>query len=494
MERKYYYDTPIDFSEKEKKTPEKIRQMYLLAQGNSVKYCTASVSKARLFYVQGKFMENYEDDFPWYGEIRAYLPDYQSLSIDQLRGYFTWRSKIRKGEYEKNAEAYAFIYIFELLNGIGVQSPEESMEEMVRFGKYYADETAGNMLMQRFIRQWLFEFAVVNGMDQETILKYADTEDLKWDRTMLVLKEPEKYENSEIFEAMCEVAGKKYFSSSVIKKLGNEGIDYFAGIWKFACSQLLPKEKKLFDKCFGTLRMRTWYPLNMTLCYFENPEKSVTYALDECRSFSYVPENAIWFETSYRKTVSGIETFSEFMRSADRKLRIYLKTGRELQEKVGEKWTYRFIDSFIEADKAAKAEAKKVKISLNLADLEKIRSDALKTCDSLLTEEEKLETTDENPVEKTETQPDKTESEPQNQFKIQLDEPLTEVVKTLLKGGSAAGIIAANHGMPEIYADSINEAFFDEIGDNVIECDGSELVLVDDYRDDVMKIIAGNQE
>ncbi len=64
----------------------------------------------------------------------------------------------------------------------------------------------------------------------------------------------------------------------------------------------------------------------------------------------------------------------------------------------------------------------------------------------------------------------------------------------MLKGGSAAGIIAANHGMPEIYADSINEAFFDEIGDNVIECDGSELVLVDDYRDDVMKIIAGNQE
>lgn len=487
-----YHDTPLDFRQKESEIPEKIRQMRLLYTrdflGNSNHFY-----KAKNFYVQGKFMENYEDDFPWYGEIRTYLPDYKSLSIEQLRGYFTWRGKIRKGVYEKNAEAFAFIYIFELLNGIGVSSTEEMFEKLLEFKEKYAGEICHHFVMQDFIRQWIFEFAVVKGMSRETILRYADPEDLKWDHTMLVLKEPEKYESREIFEAMCDVAGKKYWSSSVIKKLGNEGMDYFAGVWKFADTQLQPKEKTLFDKCFGTLKMRMWYPLNMTLCYFENPEKSITYDLDECRSFNYAPENDIWFETSYRKMLSGVEKFSEFMRSADRLLRVYLKTGRQLQEKREEKWADRFINAFIEADKAAKEEAKKVKISIDFSGLEKIRKDAVTTCDSLLTEEEKLETADEIPVEKAESLHDKTDPKQQNQPGIQLDKTLLGILTALLHGESAAGIIAANHGMPEIYADTINEAFFDEIGDNIVECDGKELVLVEDYRDDVMKIIVGKR-
>lgn len=488
-----YHDTPLDFSQKESEIPEKIRQMRLLASGSMSNIYDFTLRKARIFYVQAKFMEDYEDDFPLYEEMRFYAPSYQDLSMKQLRGYFTWRSRIRKGEYEKNADAFANIYIFELLNGIGVQSPEESIEKLLEFEKKYAGETAHSMLMQRFIRQWIFEFAVVNGMDRETLLCYADPEDLKRDHAITVLKEPEKYESREIFEAMCAVAGEKFFSSSVVKKLGNEGMDYFAGAWEFANEHGTLNGQKLFDKCFGTYRKRSFYPLNGTLYYPKNQEKSVTYALNECRIFSYDSDSESWYLASYRKTVAGKEAFSEFMRSADRLLRVYLKTGRQLQEKREEKWADRFINAFIEADKAAKEEAKKVKISIDFSGLEKIRKDAVKTCDSLLTEEEKLETADEIPVEKAESLHDKTDTKQQNQPGIQLDKTLLGILTALLHGESAAGMIAANHGMPEIYADTINEAFFDEIGDNIVECDGKELVLVEDYRDDVMKIIVGKR-
>ena len=44
--------------------------------------------------------------------------------------------------------------------------------------------------------------------------------------------------------------------------------------------------------------------------------------------------------------------------------------------------------------------------------------------------------------------------------------------------------------MPSVVADTINEAFFDEIGDSVVEYDGS-LTLIEDYREDVASLMGG---
>ena len=60
-----------------------------------------------------------------------------------------------------------------------------------------------------------------------------------------------------------------------------------------------------------------------------------------------------------------------------------------------------------------------------------------------------------------------------------------------MEGGDAAEIIKANHLMPSIAADAINEAFFDEIGDTVLLCEGDALALVEDYVEDIEQILGG---
>ena len=40
-------------------------------------------------------------------------------------------------------------------------------------------------------------------------------------------------------------------------------------------------------------------------------------------------------------------------------------------------------------------------------------------------------------------------------------------------------------------ADEINEALFDEIGDTVLECDGENLSLIEDYTEDVKELLGG---
>ena len=48
--------------------------------------------------------------------------------------------------------------------------------------------------------------------------------------------------------------------------------------------------------------------------------------------------------------------------------------------------------------------------------------------------------------------------------------------------------------MPSVVADTINEALFDEIGDNVLECDGNAISLVEEYRGDILRMLGGNHQ
>ncbi len=45
--------------------------------------------------------------------------------------------------------------------------------------------------------------------------------------------------------------------------------------------------------------------------------------------------------------------------------------------------------------------------------------------------------------------------------------------------------------LASVVTDAINEALFDEIGDNALECEGEDITLVEDYREDVLDILGG---
>ena len=61
----------------------------------------------------------------------------------------------------------------------------------------------------------------------------------------------------------------------------------------------------------------------------------------------------------------------------------------------------------------------------------------------------------------------------------------------LIHGRPIDTYIKADQLMPSIVADTINEAFFDEIGDNILECDGDAVTVVEDYREDILKMFGG---
>ena len=70
-----------------------------------------------------------------------------------------------------------------------------------------------------------------------------------------------------------------------------------------------------------------------------------------------------------------------------------------------------------------------------------------------------------------------------------LDPLHAQLLLELLSGKPVEETMKARRLMPSIVADTINEALFEEIGDNVLECDGSSVALVEDYREDILQLL-----
>ena len=459
--------------------PAKIREMlsmYEYGDGSFKQKCLN-------FYRQGKFMEDYEDDTPWEGEFRRYFPTYHDLNISQLRGYFSWRTHLRKGKYLPIATSLAYLYLYELLNGIGTSSVEESLWRMQEFETGYLDSGIGDLSMDANIRRWMLELAIVHRLPPRVVRQYADPLMLMRDKAMHILRNPDAYTDEEVFDVLCRFANRKTCFSPVITKNKATSQHLFAEVWRYASAHYDLNGVDLFTACFGPKNTYSWYPLANAV-YLEHTDRDdFEYELDECRKFLY--QNGNWQEEKYGQLYFYRKRFTTLLNVADLKFRHYLKTGRYLREKPEEAWAVPYVEAVIEADRQAKIEAARPKINIDLTHLVQIRADAAITRNSLLTEEELAET-DEVPRNEEVTV---NEEFATNQNAFGLDSLHWTILATLTAGKPADELLKNHRLMPSIVTDTINEALFDEIGDNILECDGERISIVEDYIEDVTLLV-----
>ena len=72
-----------------------------------------------------------------------------------------------------------------------------------------------------------------------------------------------------------------------------------------------------------------------------------------------------------------------------------------------------------------------------------------------------------------------------------LDPVHTAILSALFQAQSVRDIIREHHLMPSVVTDTINEALFDAIGDSVLEYDGVNITVVEDYREELAEILGG---
>lgn len=448
-----------------KEIPEKLREMYALAKSNAYYEWVPN------FIRQGKFMVDYEDDYPWSEDYKSYFPCYYDMPPEILRGYFSWRKKVREGEYLPIATSLSCLYVYELLNGIGCKDVQERFDKLEEFVERFVRPIAHDQRMEDRVEEWIFELALDMHFPIERVKAYFPDGMLKLDQNLMTLKKVKEHTPSEIFESIMAFSDRSFYKSPVYKKEPEKTKEIAGMIIKNAFIDYRIKKKTLFSFIFKGQRTTSFYPVSNAL-YERNKEKDIlTYDIDPIRIYHLDKYNnwnikAFQIEKCDSKFIKGL------IREIDRFLRAYFEVGRKL--KVDD--AFDFMEPYEEM--AIKDyEEKHKQMDFNLASLQKIRYEAALTRESLLTEEEK-----------------EVEVKPVVEKEIDDQDQMTEVIiKKLLKNEDVTSFLQEHHLFIEVVADEMNEAYYDEIGDNIVEIEDNHLVLIEDYREDVEGLLYGRK-
>jgi hypothetical protein len=173
-------------------TPPRYRQMRRIAKENRIYLETDPA----IFYKQGKFMEDFQDNYEYTGEFFRYYPTYQSMSDRQLRGYFTWRTKVRQGIIERTSLSFVFVYIYELINGIGIDSP---MDGYIKLKTLWEAYSPIEPKINRYLAQWLKDYVIYYNLDKSLL---ENIPGMGFNNAAAILLDYRSHEPEEVFSAL----------------------------------------------------------------------------------------------------------------------------------------------------------------------------------------------------------------------------------------------------------------------------------------------------
>lgn len=527
--------------------PDRYREMRAIsrwqpgANGGSGRWLT----EAELFWRQGVFMEDFEDDCPYHGSFKSFFPTYNAMSDRQLRGYFTWRAAVRRGQVEETSLSFAYVYIYELLCGIGVTSAREGFDLLRGFWeayRVYAPE------IDRYLRVWIQDYVVYHGLDVELI---ADQKSVAFDRSLVELSRL----TTEALGRLAPTGGKARralpetllpvdtafeerllgaidalstyrIAGSKLYRSDPEGLRHVACAVYTQLAAYYAGHRKhgIIESLFGTMSALP-YTMFASAVFFEPARHPDTvFELDEVHRFTCA--NGLWTCERVHGNRGRSAKIGEAMHAADRKLREALGFEAQLKDEGIPKYLERIVDREVEGWLTWRRTHAPRKIDIDLTKLSGIRSAAAQTREALLVDEEREEDAaavmEDNFTAELDAAPEpapaiELAAEPAGDpaEAHDTDEPpgteLSEAPRA--DASDAAGPLPAAHaaylrallsadgpaardavglaGISEdMLVDTINETLFDALGDTAIEFGPDGACIVEDYREDMEELLA----
>ena len=432
-----------------------------------------SVRREQNFYLQGKLMALYEDHYEGKQTFLRYYPTYHDLTVGQARTYFTWRTKIRQNIYEKISDSYAYIYLYELLNGIGIKDPEEGLDKLITFNKNYAQKFSPEIgaYLERWIRDYII-FYNINKANDTFFVKEKDN-DKKYER----LLSPDQFSRHEVAGSLMKLSNYKISNCPLYKK----NIEKFEHLLVLIWYKILDLRNDGFDFFTSYIAYKNQMTIQLFSAAVFNHQlepQTTSYEIDQIRKYFYDKEKNTWYCESYWGLTGQKSIMGNFLHEVDREIRLCFNLGRNLKPRKIEKHYLRAIRDGIKEYQIEEQKSKQPKIEFNLAQLSTIRADAAGTRDSLLTEEELQAEQEENKQIEEAVVDDEQEN-----YGLSSEE--TTTITLLLKGKDLNKYLKGQHLMAAVIIDNINEKLFDEFGDNVIEFINDIPTVVEDYQEDL---------
>ncbi len=441
------------------------------------------LSEAELFYRQGLLMADFEDDCPYNGTFKSYFPTYNAMSDRQLRGYFTWRAQVRRGTVEETSTSFAFLYLYELICGIGVDDPLDGFNKIKAFWDVYRTFEPG---IDRFARVWLQDYAVFHGLDPKLL---RDSKTVMFDNALIELRRavrdlapapapsaqvPKRRKTSEPTLPLPPDEAREERLMAAINalstyNLNNSRLDRgrHRDLRHVACAVYVRmaryydthRKTGIVASLFGEETAMPYTMFASAVFFAPNRHEDCEYRLDPIHI--YRCQNGFWECMRIHGSRQKSSKLGEMMRACDQRLRLALDPAHPLKEEKVPKYLAKIIDDEIVAWLSWDAAHQPVKIDIDLSQLGHIRSAAAQTREALLIDEERE---DDVPVEAETTLIEQPNTEPApgmtaepGEMTVRQDEPDEPTVSTEDFGVVAPLLVSAPAPVTPASAEAANK-------------------------------------
>ena len=369
------------------------------------------LSEAELFYRQGLLMADFEDDCPYNGTFKSYFPTYNAMSDRQLRGYFTWRAQVRRGTVEETSTSFAFLYLYELICGIGVDDPLDGFNKIKAFWDVYRAFEPG---IDRFARVWLQDYAVFHGLDPKLL---RDSKTVAFDNALIELHRaardlvpapapsappsarrktseptlplPPDEAHEERLMAAINALSTYNLNNSRLDRGHHRDLRHVACAVYVRMARYYDTHRKtgIVASLFGEETAMPYTMFASAVFFAPERHEDCEYRLDPIHI--YRCQNGFWECMRIHGSRQKSSKLGEMMRACDQRLRLALDPAHPLKEEKIPKYLAKIIDDEIVAWLSWDAAHQPVKIDIDLSQLGHIRSAAAQTREALLIDEER---------------------------------------------------------------------------------------------------------
>lgn len=263
-----------------------------------------------IFYKQGMFMKDFSDNYMENASFNQYFPYYQMMGYEQLRTYFTWRTEVRKGNVTDISLSYAFLYIYELLDNIGVRDPEDGLNQLMSFWKNFREY---NKSIDKYVLKWLKDYHIYYELPH-TFKDFIDANNL-------TQHYPNMIDTDDSFDLFCSISKydirKSAFFSGDNEKLIRDCFDFVINRLRQTFTDCgFPFDKSVFQP---TKKMSEWKPFKEALFYpwLKQKDRQLVLSNNEI----YICRNNKWFFNTAITSESGRQLVGYIMKQMEVALR-----------------------------------------------------------------------------------------------------------------------------------------------------------------------------
>ena len=465
-----YTDEPILPRKKtpEEKLPAPLQAARSLEKGAARMY----QNRRSLFLNQAKLLEFYKDDYEGGYISHCYYPTYDLLNNQELRSYFAWRTKVRNGNVEPSCSCFAYLYLYELINGIGTGTPVEGLHKMDGFAAAYKEYDSSLM---NYYANWRKSYIIYYNLSDS----FLGGEEREGEEAHMAVLDSAQEQTDEAIAAAVKQLAPGWLNRSKFYKTHQTDMDrVIVRVLRRMHQHYSARSKRTFsEQLFGS---RETHSVDLFCCaVFCDPlrhENSRYYITD---SHYYECRNGYWTETSCFIDSHKRRKLENLMKTIDASLRVALNDGKPIKSPSQLKWVTKVIEEEVAAllREKEQQEAASKRVQIDYSALAQIRREAAITQEKLATEEEM----EEEAPPAVQPSPPQPEALPGD---CPLDKTQYRLMQNLLYGGDTSWVQREGK-MVSVLLDSINEILYDTFQDAVIE----DQQVVEDYIDELKEMV-----